>query len=219
MYIKKGIAPKIKNCIVCNKDFTAMHFNMTICSKKCDLSLGAKRSEKKGYSGYGPRRCIICFNEFEKKSSNAKTCSSNCRLILNRQNKNTFQKKCHQINKNNPEYILKRMLRTVLANFVLYNKKHKSFEYFKHTVEEFRQSLESKFLPGMTWENWGTWHIDHIRPLSSFNLICENGSENIEELLKAIIDGKCPIKNGYFTATFTFFKQGANYSIGLYENI
>ncbi len=40
------------------------------------------------------------------------------------------------------------------------------------TVEEFKQYIESLFQPGMSWDNWGrdTWHLDHKRPLASFDL-------------------------------------------------
>jgi hypothetical protein len=40
------------------------------------------------------------------------------------------------------------------------------------SIEELKQHLESKFQPGMTWDNWTTdgWHIDHIKPLASFDL-------------------------------------------------
>lgn len=40
------------------------------------------------------------------------------------------------------------------------------------TIPEFMQYIEARFQEGMTWTNWGhdTWHIDHIRPLSSFDL-------------------------------------------------
>lgn len=31
--------------------------------------------------------------------------------------------------------------------------------------------LESKFEAGMNWENHGEWHIDHIKPCNSFNLV------------------------------------------------
>jgi hypothetical protein len=35
------------------------------------------------------------------------------------------------------------------------------------TPEEFRNHIESQFLPGMTWRNYGEkWHIDHHYPLS-----------------------------------------------------
>ena len=37
------------------------------------------------------------------------------------------------------------------------------------TVQEARQHLESLFQPGMSWENHGEWHIDHIRPCASFS--------------------------------------------------
>ncbi|HXN74878.1 MAG TPA: hypothetical protein VN855_00105 [Candidatus Acidoferrum sp.] len=42
------------------------------------------------------------------------------------------------------------------------------------SIEELKKYLESKFEPGMTWNNWGlgigNWQIDHIKPLCSFNL-------------------------------------------------
>ena len=27
-----------------------------------------------------------------------------------------------------------------------------------------------KFSKGMNWKNYGKWHVDHIRPVSKFNL-------------------------------------------------
>lgn len=40
------------------------------------------------------------------------------------------------------------------------------------SIDEFRIYLESKFQPGMSWDNHAIdgWHIDHIIPLASFNL-------------------------------------------------
>lgn len=54
-------------------------------------------------------------------------------------------------------------------------------EFLEHlgcSVDELMDHLESNFLPGMTWENWGSWHIDHIEPVCSFDLA------NTEELKK-----------------------------------
>jgi hypothetical protein len=40
------------------------------------------------------------------------------------------------------------------------------------SIKELRAHLEARFQPGMSWENWSPtgWHIDHIRPLASFDL-------------------------------------------------
>ena len=47
------------------------------------------------------------------------------------------------------------------------------------SIEELKKHLESKFKPGMSWDNYGQWHIDHVKPLSKFDLI------NYNELKKA----------------------------------
>jgi hypothetical protein len=38
------------------------------------------------------------------------------------------------------------------------------------SVNFLKSHLASKFTPGMSWENYGKWHIDHIRPCASFDL-------------------------------------------------
>jgi hypothetical protein len=75
--------------------------------------------------------------------------------------------------KEDPNFKLKTILRRSLHKAV------KGIEYKNRTtkllgcsVSAFKQHLEALFLPGMTWNNWKLfgWHIDHIKPISSFDL-------------------------------------------------
>ncbi len=40
---------------------------------------------------------------------------------------------------------------------------------FNYTVDDLKRHLESKFQDGMSWDNYGEWHIDHIKPETWFN--------------------------------------------------
>lgn len=42
-------------------------------------------------------------------------------------------------------------------------------DYLGYGWSELKLHLEKQFLPGMSWENYGDWHIDHIRPLKEFS--------------------------------------------------
>jgi hypothetical protein len=41
------------------------------------------------------------------------------------------------------------------------------------TVEFLRGWLESQFVCGMSWKNYGKWHVDHIVPCAKFDLALE----------------------------------------------
>jgi len=38
------------------------------------------------------------------------------------------------------------------------------------SIDLLRNHLESQFKSGMTWNNYGKWHIDHIKPCCQFDL-------------------------------------------------
>ena len=71
------------------------------------------------------------------------------------------------------QYKLSKLLRNRLQKSL--KNKWKSGSAIKDlgcTIDELKTHLESKFQLGMTWDNWGFegWHIDHIKPLASFDL-------------------------------------------------
>lgn len=43
------------------------------------------------------------------------------------------------------------------------------------SAEEYRIYLEALFEPGMSWNNRGEWHIDHIVPVAAFDLATDEG--------------------------------------------
>lgn len=72
-------------------------------------------------------------------------------------------------------YRIKRTIRTRVWNALkgIYKCKHTE-ELLGCSFSELKQKLESKFSNGMSWDNYGKWHVDHIIPCNAFNLIKES---------------------------------------------
>jgi hypothetical protein len=58
-------------------------------------------------------------------------------------------------------------------------KSTKSIKYLGCFIEELWIHLEKSFEEGMTRENYGEWHVDHIKPLASFDFTKEDSEEQL----------------------------------------
>jgi hypothetical protein len=74
------------------------------------------------------------------------------------------------------DFKLKKTLRSRFKKAVKEKWRSGSFiETLGCSIQELRKYLESKFQPGMSWDNYGEWEIDHIIPFHSVDL--KNWSE------------------------------------------
>lgn len=73
--------------------------------------------------------------------------------------------------KSDPIYKLSHTIRTRINRAIAIEQKVGSaVRDLGCSIPELKQYLENQFQPGMTWKNQGKWHIDHIKPLSKFDL-------------------------------------------------
>jgi hypothetical protein len=138
--------------------------------KKFDLSYKekAKKSKKKYYSTEnGKKRKSIWDKAYREKNKE--------KIKLRRRN-----------NMKNPYYLLTHRLRSrfkkIVNRYVIECKEPKTKmakEFLGCDIIYYKEYIESLFLENMNWENYGEWHIDHIIPISYFDLTIE------EELRKA----------------------------------
>lgn len=71
----------------------------------------------------------------------------------------------------NPQYKLSQRFRTAIWQNIKDNgacKYNNTFNLLPYTFEELKQHLENLFEEGMSWDNYGLWHVDHAIPQSYF---------------------------------------------------
>jgi DNA-directed RNA polymerase beta subunit len=77
--------------------------------------------------------------------------------------------------KNSVEYLISCRLRSRMNHAikkVMQKKLSSTSDLLGCSISDLKKHIEHKFLPGMSWENYGFrgWHIDHIKPCASFDL-------------------------------------------------
>jgi len=70
------------------------------------------------------------------------------------------------------EFKIRKAIRVRLHGVIKRGKAGSAVKDLGCTIAELKRHIESQFQEGMTWDNWSQhgWHIDHIIPLSSFDL-------------------------------------------------
>ncbi len=120
-------------------------------------------------------------NEYYKQHREERCTYARQNLPTNKEYRKQYM---HQFNKDNrsklrqryntdEEYRLASVFRTRINNTLRrITKASRSIKLLGCTIKEYKAYIETLFKPGMAWENHGkVWHIDHIKPISSFNLL------------------------------------------------
>lgn len=136
--------------------------------------------------GVTGKKCCTCkewkkLEDYNYDKSHWDNLRVECKLCIikwRKNNRSTLSKKHSEYEKNrkmtDPNFKLVKTLRSRLGR-ALYTKSAtkggSTLELVGCSIEFLKSYLKEKFKEGMTWENHGKWHIDHIKPCCSFNLL------------------------------------------------
>lgn len=182
----------MKECVVCDTEFEAYRSNSVTCSEECRKSrrveylkqwrkenaetLAIKKSEyqKKHkekinkrklewwHSKQPPKKNVQCkeCKEYYVPFSRHKHhtfCSNLCRVRW--WVKDSKTNLCTRIRTGIHDVLKERGIR----------KSKRTFTLLGYSADDLKTHLETRFADGMSWDNMSEWHIDHIRPVASFN--------------------------------------------------
>ena len=156
---------KIKQCLHCNTNFIYKSSKAKYCSKKCCKDhwySNNKQYEKLKMAEWYQNNKDIAYKNHKQWTKNNKE--------YRREYKRKLSKKQYDTD---ILYKIKVNLRSRLQQALINNYKTGSaVKDLGCSIEQFKKYIESKWQPGMTWDNHSRdgWHIDHIIPLSQFNL-------------------------------------------------
>jgi len=179
----------MKKCVLCgevkpldeyhkmSKSKDGRQSQCKVCHKKANQEYAKNNKEtvaKGRKKRYEQNKNKICQKQREEYRKNPqKYLEKNKRWTTKNKNKVNEYRRNWQRDKwhSDINYRLKCLLRSRLWKAINLNQKQSSMtDLLGCTIDELKVFLESKFTTGMSWDNQGAWHIDHIKPCASFDL-------------------------------------------------
>lgn len=141
-----------KTCISCGVTKNAKEFNWQVKGKGYRQSMCRECHKKRSIKDYEQ------YKEKRKESM---------QKWYQKNKKYKREKRQSDIN-----YRLANAIRAAIWRSLGGNSRSKKWEnILGYTLEKLKCHLEAQFKDGMNWSNYGEWQIDHIKPLSSFDIL------------------------------------------------
>lgn len=195
-YIKKFYKNVIAKCVVCENEFQKKRTQVTCLSPECVLTKNNKYHRDRNARNRPVKidiqckECNIIFTP-SMVGNHIKYCSPKCRF-----NNWTNQPK------NKLNWAVQDAVRKGLRPKIRI-RKSKYLDGLDFTMDELRIHLENQFEDWMNWNNHGLWHLDHIKPVASFNFISMEDEDFKKcwalENLQPLKDTENMRKNNYYS--------------------
>lgn len=178
---KQQILNKVKVCPECGIEFKKK--NRKFCSSECQQVNLKKRKGVKTIALITTKQpCKCCGKLFKPIRKSNLYCSEKCRATT--YNKRTVKRRRvyeKTVLRNIPSYRLNKSMSSLIWRALKENKNGNSWKQMvPYTLDELMNHLESQFKAGMSWDNYGEWHVDHIIPRSKFSFKSHNDIEFLD---------------------------------------
>lgn len=135
-------------------------------------NIGGKAVADKKYAEKNKEKLSEYYKEWAKANKNDLKIKQTKWREENKEHVNKYKRDYERNRRReDPKYRLSVRTRTAVytclkeANVAKYRR---TFDLLGYSIEELMIHLEALFTTGMTWDNYGEWHVDHKIPMNSF---------------------------------------------------
>lgn len=174
---KSGLQPQCKKCRSIAKPKEILPEDKKRCGKCKEIKdiceFGKSNIRKDGLRSYCKKCRKLEFDPEKDKKRKREWYLDNRKLTIDRSRIRQIEKRDERNEylkdyyKKNPHIYCWRGLvyRTITGK----KKDKTTLELLGYTYNDLKTHIESLFTEGMSWDNYGEWHVDHIKPISSFD--------------------------------------------------